>query len=636
MGYRRRTVIAIVAASLILLFAATLLPFVSGHHDPAVTVRHSLTSEEESNNRQVAPRPPNQRHRDWQEPKGASLFDVCGGMPPEQRANHTTRGLFRDEFDTGNDKDDSVEEEESAVVLTVEASHDATDDDAVVISTFRRASSHRNSPLCYYLLRSACIVDGQLVLFENASAAPSPASAMMENTTWVSLGRGTGSAQTSFRLCNELRRKINFRVGLKPWPEVKQRLLAGAGRKLEWRPHAHVLACWQLYGFHLMECLASAYSLQRQHGISNVDVALFNHAATLPRVSSQHFSHATFMGSNASFLDPVSPLAEELRYARNPYWGFYAQNTQLPSNVLEVQRAAFPHGETRCYRQMLLGQQDPRSLRNAQRRIHSWRLRHVLGVANKTREAASKFCSTATARVTIVQRGGLANSIERDETLPNHRHHYDHPRKENLQGRRGFVNVSHVAETVSSVSIPLKCVSAAERVAQCDEASFPPSSGSLMTNVRVIDWAAISLQHQAAIAATTNILVATHGAGNMWLALMPPRSVVVEVWPDCIGRNVYISLAKQHNMRYIPLCQSSSSASSSALKIKGKTSEKSVSAASDASSMATMELITPSVSKVKARSNYMTDDVEVDPALLQAAINTALRFLVRSYECCKG
>jgi hypothetical protein len=577
------------------------------------------------------------------------------------RINASTSGLFDDAFRTGN-AEEATEAHRSAATADGDgpsvsqlwedasaggapAPKRAASSDTSIVSSFRRASSHRNSPLCYYQLRAACVVDGQLVLLENVSVPSEghpPSLPASENGTWTTVFGGGVGSEKGFRLCNELRRKINFRYGTRPWrrsPDARRDggvTPSALPASLSWRPFGHVLACWQFYGFHLLECLVSAYTVQRRFGMANVDLLLYNHAASLPRVSREHFSHAMYVGSNASFWDPVSPVARDLQYARHPLWGLYGQNTLRPADVFEVRRGAFPpHGQTRCYAKLLVGQPDPRggTVTDADRRAHAWRLRALLGVARMPQLSIARFCAAGQARVTVVQRGGLRT----DASGGSGGGGSAADNGQQLQGRRGFANVQEVVAAAARASHP-RCGATntsskewrsrqwrkecAGAVGDADAAAAG-SRAVLTTAVRLVDWAEMDMRQQARVAASTNILVATHGAGNLWLALLPPRSVLVEVWPACIGRNVYVSLAKQHNMRYIAVCRGNNTQARAGTAV----------AAVNASG-ALLEPQSQGARQNRRRSNYMTDSVVADLDLLQHAIESALQYLAKSYRCC--
>ena len=78
--------------------------------------------------------------------------------------------------------------------------------------------------------------------------------------------------------------------------------------------------------------------------------------------------------------------------------------------------------------------------------------------------------------------------------------------------------------------------------------------GRFFTDVRRVDWATVPVEIQWRIAATAHVIVAPHGAGNVWIWAMPPGAVFIEIWPDCVARNVYAVMAAQYRVRYIPVC----------------------------------------------------------------------------------
>ena len=72
--------------------------------------------------------------------------------------------------------------------------------------------------------------------------------------------------------------------------------------------------------------------------------------------------------------------------------------------------------------------------------------------------------------------------------------------------------------------------------------------------VETVDWAELSFEAQYNKAATADVVVAMHGAGNSWILAQRPRTAFIEIWPQCVARNVYLVMARQYNVRYYSLC----------------------------------------------------------------------------------
>jgi hypothetical protein len=281
-------------------------------------------------------------------------------------------------------------------------------------------------------------------------------------------------------------------------------------KKMSYRV-AHVTACWQYYGFHLFQCLAAAFAAEAELNVSNVRLYHYNHAQSLPKVSREHYSHAMYLGNGKDWNDPTPDpsIAASGFVLPSSFWRLWSQNTQLPSDVSELKKFPFKEGHTACYRSAIIGQYNHHGLTKEARRGHVVRLREVLGAPSEPGPCGGPF------RVLFTYRDRGSSR---------------------LQGGRLFENVD----------------SAVERAAGLE---WPSSGGSVkMFHVSKVDWARLPVQEQAALAGRTDILIGMHGAGNSWLALQPPRSVFIELWPDCVSRNVYLAMARQYNIRYYSVC----------------------------------------------------------------------------------
>lgn len=483
----------------------------------------------------------------------------------------TTRGLFQDDFDSGNDVphlvDVSNNVNDSMVTSLYHALHyfvplssnvepnrhhgtDKREDfrfptssGPSVATKFRRGhhifqseivrhSEDKASRQCFYRVTNACVIRGQLALFgPHAAALP------------------------HFRLCNELKGKVKLRF--KVFPDSPALPPAPLSRQ-----PAHVAACWQYYGFHLFQCLASLFTIQLLHNVTNVDMLLYNHAVSLPEASREHFSHQMFMGSAVTFEGSESeerdPVTGHRKYARNRYWAMWSQNTMLPSQISEVKRFAFHNDSSkdRCYREMLVGQPNHHALTNIQRRVHA---AHVLLKLQGDSLFPPPYCTTVRNETTARD-----HSNEPSVVMPVLRITLVDRQKGKMQGGRRILNVPAVvdsllreffAEVPSSMSrIDYNNTQLLGRCWDGAAASFISLNIAERVRLCVVDWATLNLREQILRAQQTDVLIATHGGGNTWLAFQPRRSVLVELWHSSfVPRAVFLSLAKQHNIRYIPL-----------------------------------------------------------------------------------
>lgn len=253
----------------------------------------------------------------------------------------------------------------------------------------------------------------------HAASTPSPVAGL----TSAPRSRAEVSDTPPLRLCNELRAKISLPVldadairrsaaNVSSSPSASSSSSAALMmtlRELQFlkrRPtaadwieerSAHVLSCWNFYGYHLFQCSVAAYyaefmfdeELQRQRmqvfaaGNNNVssvivgkssnnsiitnsnissggggvnvtitmpfDLWLYNHAVTMTSALRNHFSHAMYLGSTASWLDPVREKAEKALLTEQelqdgdavrpaPWWGLWAANALNGGSIIRLSR----------------------------------------------------------------------------------------------------------------------------------------------------------------------------------------------------------------------------------------------------------------------------------------------------------
>jgi hypothetical protein len=405
-----------------------------------------------------------------------------------------TKGKFQDEYDTGNEP---IDEDRDAASIEPNATFVdwfTAGSPRRKQTELQRATGDKSSPQCYYRVRDFCVKDGALLFIRPRGSAKVPP---------VALGDGT-----SLRLCNELRAKINLRFFTAEEPP------AGVPWEDDSRP-AHVTACWQYYGYHLMQCVATAFVAESLHGFirpgdvssRNVDMWLYNHAISLPQVSREHYSHRMYMGGRTNWSD-TAPRRKQ--YYRAPWWALWSQATSDPSRVEELFK--FPVGRDatgpdRCYHRGLIGHPNHNAVLGPPRRAHRMHLDALFLTGGRHHDdaAGTAFTGQHRYRILVTQRGHGKN-----------------------QGGRRILNLPDVVAALQQAS---------------------PA-----WHVDTVDWATLSVEEQYRRAARADVVIAMHGAGNAWILAQRPRTAFIEIWPQCVARNVYLVMAKQYNVRYYSLC----------------------------------------------------------------------------------
>lgn len=72
----------------------------------------------------------------------------------------------------------------------------------------------------------------------------------------------------------------------------------------------------------------------------------------------------------------------------------------------------------------------------------------------------------------------------------------------------------------------------------------------LKTNIRVVDFSEVPFKEQVAIMQNTNVLIATHGAGNSNLIFMRPSAAVIEVFPFAYKAGPFDRFASIFGLQY--------------------------------------------------------------------------------------
>ena len=390
-----------------------------------------------------------------------------------------TSGQFGDKWNTGND-DTSTYPTSVAPLWTLEAapvgsgSGDGSDGTSFG-SHVKRADEAKKSLLCYYTTRQFC-VQGSALLFFNT---------------------GDGDKGGKLRLCNDLRPRIKL-----PYASVDA---AGPPAGAVTRDVGHVVACWQLYGYHLFLCLLSAWYTQQLHGLPKAEMWAYNHADTLDKQSREHFSMASFFGSPTSWDDPHHPEARAKGYADSAFWRLWSTVSIGPGAVRPLARyAARPRAAetTVCYRRGLVGMVSPLAIGPQAKRLF---VRAVLGEFGLLHTPPGCGQGEQPQKMLVLVRRGGARA----------------------QGTRTLSNAPAVARAGREAGL------------DATEASFED----------------VPLVEQVRLSAEADVFVSSHGGGNTWLAMMRERSIFVECWLDYPRRLVYVDLAKQRNIRYYPVSQ---------------------------------------------------------------------------------
>jgi hypothetical protein len=388
-----------------------------------------------------------------------------------------------------------------------------------------RASSDKTSPLCFYQVQNFCISgndqDGFLLVFFN----------LEQNSH--SLLIGTEFSSKKLRLCNELRKKFNLPFQNR-FDDVSSSVLVSNNNS------AHIMACWQFYGYHLFQCSVAAFFAQeiinkqtaknkdKMNEITSIDLWFYNHAVSLPKASRDHYSHKMFLGSESSWLDGNYSLSssssssttktkkEEKSVLNAPLWGLWAVNALsmkreqvVVKELLHLSGNVQQHTKKKifCYKQGIIGQPVHHVVPNEIRLLHVAKLKEMYGLNKMMTPLNNKK-----KKILISQRGFGSK-----------------------QGSRKIANLDFIVNKLAS--------NFAEQF-----------------DVSVVDFAAMNnFQEQIKIAHEANILIATHGAGNIWLAFLSKfesssSPLFVELWPqETVARDVYQIMCKQYGVRYSPI-----------------------------------------------------------------------------------
>jgi hypothetical protein len=172
-------------------------------------------------------------------------------------------------------------------------------------------------------------------------------------------------------------------------------------------------------------------------------------------------------------------------------------------------------GENACYRRGIIGHPNHNAVPGDQRRGHRIHLDR-LWLTTATVDSNAKAYASGGMRILVTQRGSKGKN----------------------QGGRRILNLDAVVDAL--------------REAFSSAARLPQHVHHV--EVDTVDWAALTFAEQYNRAAQADVVVAMHGAGNSWILAQRPRTAFVEIWPQCVARNVYLVMARQYNVRYYSLC----------------------------------------------------------------------------------
>lgn len=501
-----------------------------------------------------------------------------------------------------------------------------------------RASSDKSSPHCYYHVRNFCIHpsnsndDNNNNIHDGGSHHRGDYYYLQLYNPIAASFIGTEFSTKKLRLCNELRKKFNLPFVVQDSGEKEKEKgddkeggrmknngnkkkkqhsgtnssLAPDLKNIQGRA-AHIIACWQFYGYHLFQCSVAAFyaELQQQQqqrqrqepfftanasfGFSTsnrrhqFDLWLYNHAVTLPKISRDHYSHKMFLGSDDSWLDS-SFLSRSQSHRKNhadskpqankklrnddhravldaPLWGLWAVNAL--GGVHQLADASISPGRV----------------------VRELRIQQLASSAAMTRAASNStpsFCYKS---------GIIGQPVHHVVPTDVRMEHVKRLKKMFLPSTAEHENEQETNKTVRKKFQIL--VSQREHgskqgsrkianLNQLLQRLLSKSSSNLISakfDVVVVDFATKRFDEQMKLAHDSHIMISTHGAGNIWLAFLsskpsnstkatnatkntttsansPSQSspLFIELWPqDTVARDVYQVMCRQYGVRYVPL-----------------------------------------------------------------------------------
>eukprot|EP00759_Apiculatamorpha_spiralis_P016147 PhF_6_TR22512/c0_g1_i2/m.31937 len=271
--------------------------------------------------------------------------------------------------------------------------------------------------------------------------------------------------------------------------EIDITILSGKSkRKYTSKEVLHVLYCWDYYGYHLWICLATLYAHMMRRGVTT-EGQKQNIVYGLTSVAGMN--SVTKFGSWESW-DNIEN-SDAASWGKNAYWKLWSIVASEPSHVKPL--ALVPRG---CYRQMIVGSPDPGTVTPKEWQSFSRAVKQLYHLPLDL--PSSGLCDSY--NITILER------------------------KKNYH----ILNVDNVALSFRTVF---------------NAKSFQKVS------VRVVRLEEMSLEEQLRVVAQSQVLVGLHGNGLTWSALLPPRAVVVEIWPRMAYNSNYFRFARLSGLKHL-------------------------------------------------------------------------------------
>ena len=349
-----------------------------------------------------------------------------------------------------------------------------------------------------------------------------------------------------------------------------------------WQPRSVLIVpfCWELYGYHLLLCLASLHAhLERLRIATTIDAAAQVAAQVKGRTHWIVPAHVTvgamkggsftpwYIGSRSSWLDTQprrKARPEDESVTTTAYWPLWAALVDDPANVMPL-----PDVPKQCFDIGIIGGHHSPDLTSRQAR--SFRLA-VLRRWNISQQAAhSSFGKTPTAPVSAFcdamddkrintsewskMPGNDAAEDPTHSVLPSYSHDELADKLEKTipwhvtivqrRSRYKILNVGDVRRNARTAF--MQWVGLRRRLP-----FFPPRLLRLRLNVTVIELEDMTfLEQLRLIAEKTDVLVAVHGNALSWTMFLPEGRVVVELWPKHAYNANYAHFAGRANVRLL-------------------------------------------------------------------------------------
>ena len=219
-------------------------------------------------------------------------------------------------------------------------------------TNIKRASDHKSSPNCYYVVTDICVKEGSPVVIQQHK-----------------------EKDGYFRVCNDLRKKVKIRFASLTPRDLTNYHIVKVDKPL------YIAACWQQYGYHLWLCIMSMYYTHVINNMGRGDVYVWNHAASMERTTASHYSMADYFGSPTSWYDPRHPNAVVNNYKDSHFWPLWAAIATDPGSVYKLFRPSSntisSKGPMTCYPKGIIGMASPLSIPIESKRMFSTRITQI-------------------------------------------------------------------------------------------------------------------------------------------------------------------------------------------------------------------------------------------------------------------